>query len=104
MRTLDSVDSGSNYSFGDKLKVSSNSRSVFDLSHLNTLTLDNAGRIIPVACFETVPTDSFDLSVNALLRVLPQVVPMYSRQRLYFHAFYCRCSDLWSGWNAYILP
>lgn len=102
MRTLDSVDSGSNYSFGDKLDVARNARSAFDLSHLNTLTIDNAGKIFPVMCIETVPSDSFDLNVNALLRVLPQVVPLYSRQRLYFHAFYCRNSDLWQGWNAYM--
>lgn len=102
MRTLDSVDSGSNYNFGDKLDIGRNPRSAFDLSHLNTLTVDNAGKIFPVMCLETVPSDSFDLNVNALLRVLPQVVPLYSRQRVYFHAFYCRNSDLWQGWNAYM--
>lgn len=102
MQTLDAVDSGSNYQFGDKLDVGRVPRSAFDLSHLNSLTLDNAGEIIPVLCLETVPHDSFDISIRALLRVLPQVVPMYSRQRLYFHAFYCRNSDLWNEWNAYM--
>ncbi|MEM3714104.1 MAG: major capsid protein [Nitrososphaeria archaeon] len=72
-------------------------RSLFDLSHLNTMTIDNAGELIPIALFETVPGDSFELSVKSLLRVLPLAVPLYSKQRLYIHAFYSRMSDLWDN-------
>ena len=98
---IDSADSGSNYSFGDKRLPANAPRSLFDLSHLNSLTINNAGSLIPVCLIETVPNDSFEISESCLLRVLPQVVPLYSRQRLYFYAFYARSCDLWKQAHAY---
>ncbi|QCS37366.1 major capsid protein [Tortoise microvirus 94] len=94
-RRLTAPDSGSNYQFQDKLQMGNQPRSLFDLSHLHSTTIPSVGSIIPVACLETVPSDSFELSCTALLRALPQVVPLYSRQRLTIHAFYHRMSDLW---------
>lgn len=102
MRVLDGLDSGSNYMFGDKLQIGKFPRSAFDLSHLFSTTVPNGGILFPVMCLETLPTDSFDLRLNALLRVLPQVVPLYSRQRLYFDCFYVRNSDVWKDWNVYM--
>ena len=98
---MDSIDSGSNYSFGDKMLKAENPRSAFDLSHLNTLTIPNGGALIPIWLQETVPSDSFDISVKSLLRVMPQVVPLYSRQRLYIYGFWSRSCDLWKGAHAY---
>lgn len=98
---MDSLDSGSNYSFGDKMLSVDNPRSAFDLSHLNTLTIPNGGALIPIWLEETVPSDSFDISVKSLLRVMPQVVPLYSRQRLYIYGFWSRACDLWKGAHAY---
>lgn len=98
---IDSPDSGSNYSFGDKRLPANVGRSLFDLSHLNSLTINNAGSLIPVCLIETVPNDTFEISESCLLRVLPQVVPLYSRQRLYFYAFYARSCDLWKQAHAY---
>ncbi|QCS36965.1 major capsid protein [Tortoise microvirus 36] len=95
-RRLTAPDSGSNYQFQDKLEMGNQPRSLFDLSHLHSTSIPRLGAIIPVACFETVPSDTFELSCTALLRALPQVVPLYSRQRLTIHAFYHRMSDLWN--------
>ena len=100
-KSLDSIDSGSNYSFGDKLLKPQMARSLFDLSHLNSLTIDNAGSLIPIACKEVNPNEDHEISVKTLLRVLPQVVPLYSRQRLYIYAFYSRACDLWKDAHAY---
>ncbi|QCS37158.1 major capsid protein [Tortoise microvirus 62] len=94
-RRLTAPDSGSNYQFQDKLEMGNQPRSLFDLSHLHSTTFPTIGSIIPVACIETVPSDSFELSCTALMRALPQVVPLYSKQRLTIHAFYHRMSDLW---------
>ena len=98
---LETVDSGSNYKFGDKMIKSTPPRSLFDLSHLNTLTIPNAGMLVPIALWETLPQDDFDISVDCLLRVMPQVVPLYSRQRLYIYGFYSRYSDLWCNWQVF---
>lgn len=100
-KSLDSIDSGSNYSFGDKMLKPQMARSLFDLSHLNSLTINNAGSLIPIACKEVNPNEDHEISVKSLLRVLPQVVPLYSRQRLYIYAFYSRACDLWKDAHAY---
>lgn len=98
----ESFDTGSNYKFSDKRLAPNMSRSVFDLSHLSTMTIQNAGLVFPIAFWDTLPSDDYDISVRSLLRVMPQVVPLYSRQRLYIYAFYSRYADLWSGFDAFI--
>ena len=102
LNSLESFDSGSNYRFGDKMIKTSTPRSLFDLSHLNTLTIPNAGMLIPIATWQTLPSDDFDINVDCLLRVMPQVVPLYSRQRLYVYGFYSRYSDLWKNWQVFM--
>lgn len=99
---LESFDSGSNYNFGDKMIRPHTPRSLFDLSHLNTLTINNAGEVIPIASFETLPNDDFDINVSCLLRVLPASVPLYSRQRLYVYGFWSRLQDLTSMFDVFM--
>lgn len=97
----DGFDTGSNYHFGDKMLQPFFPRSLFDLSHLSSMTIKNAGFVFPISLWRTVPTDEFTISVRSLIRVLPQVVPLYSRQRLYIYAFYSRMGDLWENWNTF---
>ena len=102
LNSVEGLDTGSNYKFGDKMLRSKLPRSLFDLSHLNTLTIPNAGMLVPIALWETLPQDDFDISVDCLLRVMPQVVPLYSRQRLFIYGFYSRYSDLWENWQVFM--
>ncbi|QCS37194.1 major capsid protein [Tortoise microvirus 67] len=101
-RRIDSFDSGSNYQFGDKMIAPNFPRSLFDLSHTLVTTIPEEGALIPIACIETLPTDSFDISVKSLIRVLPQVVPLYSKQRLSITAFYYSMGKLTSIFDAFI--
>ncbi|QCS37373.1 major capsid protein [Tortoise microvirus 95] len=101
-RRLQTPDSGSNYNFQNKMTMGSTPRSLFDLSHLLTTTIPDVGSVIPIALFETLPNDSFELSVEALLRVLPQTIPLYSRQRLSIHAFWSRMGDLHNEFNTFM--
>ena len=102
LKQLESLDSGSNYKFGDKMEKASAPRSLFDLSHSNTLTIPTAGMVVPLTWWETIQGDDYDISVDSLLRVLPQVVPLMSRQRLYVYAFYSRYSDLWNNFQVFM--
>ena len=102
LQNIEGFDSGSNYKFGDKMIKNKNPRSLFDLSHLSTLTIKNAGYMVPITNIPTLPGDDFDINVDCLLRVLPQVVPLYSRQRLYVYAFWSRYSDLWNNWQVFM--
>lgn len=95
--STESYDSGSNYSFGDKMERPHNPRSAFNLSHLVTTTLDNCGQVQVLDIIPTLPGDDIEISVKSLYRALPSVVPPYSRQRSYIYAFYSRMSDLWNN-------
>lgn len=91
---LEAFDTGSNYHFNNEQPPARPPRDGFNLSHLHTTTIENAGLVIPIMTIRCVPGDSFDFNVSSLLRVLPQVVPPYSGQRGYIHVFKARDTDL----------
>ena len=99
---LEPVDNGSNYPFRDKMLPPRQGRSGFNWSHNRIFTLENAGLLLPVFCAEVLPNSDYDISADLLLRVLPQVVPLYSDQKYYMYAFYARYSDLWSSAQTYM--
>lgn len=101
-KLVDSIDTGSNYQFGDKMLGASAPRSLFDFGHLVSTTVPNAGYVFPVDWQETLPGDDWNVVVNHLLRVMPQVVPLYSRQRVYVYTFWSRLSDLWPGFQTFM--
>lgn len=103
MNRLDTITSGSDYNFSDKMQRPSFPSSAFDLSHNVTMAfpIGSVGALIPLVVLETVPSDRFDISVSHLLRVIPQTVPLYSQMKLYIHAFYSRSSDLWKNAQIY---
>lgn len=102
IKQLESFDSGSNYKFEDKRLDKTIPRSLFDKSHKNIGTMAETGVIMPLALIPTIPNESNDISINILLRALPTVVPLESRQRLYVYAFYNRMGDLWKNFNTFM--
>ncbi len=99
---LEPVDNGSNYPFRNKLLQARQGRSGFNWSHNRVFTLENAGLLLPVFCSEVLPNSDYEISADLLLRVLPQVVPLYSDQKYYLYAFYARYSDVWSSAQTYM--
>lgn len=95
-------DTGSNYAFGDKLIAPNFPRSRFDLSHTVYRDVVGEGLVFPISVLEALPNSDYEISCQHLIRVLPQVVPLLTRQRLYLYAFYSRSSDLWSGFQTFI--
>lgn len=98
---IESIDSGSNYQFGDKLEVPNVPRSLFDKSHTVITTIENAGKIQVLNWLHTLPNEDDDISVDSLLRVMPQVVPLYSRQRQYVYGFWNSLSNLWDNFQVF---
>lgn len=95
-------DSGSNYNFGDKLIAPNKRVSQFDLSYVNTFTAKQ-GQIIPVWFSYYYPNDEMDLSIDNLIRVVnPPVVPLLSRQRVFFHMFKLDFSQMWTYWDTFM--
>lgn len=88
-------DSGSNYQFGDKLIKPTQRFSQFDLSYINTLTAKQ-GQLIPVYFSYYYPGDEFNYNLESLIRVVnPPVVPLASRQRVFFHFYKIDYTQLW---------
>lgn len=102
IKQLESFDSGSNYNFQDKMLDKTSARSMFDLSHRRIGTMAENGVIMPIGLIPTIPNDSYEISADILLRALPTVIPLESRQRLYIYAFYNRMGDLWNNFETFM--
>lgn len=89
-------DSGSNYSFyNGSPKATNLPRSVFDLSHINTMTA-KLGLRYPVWTQHTLPNEDYKIDVEAVARVVnPPVVPLMSKQRIFFHTYWMSYYQLW---------
>lgn len=71
-------------------------RSSFPLSRKRDFTLD-AGAIVPVDLIETVPGDSFEISVRYILKTMPLVVAPFTSYKVRTHWYYCPLYYLWKG-------
>lgn len=89
-------DSGSNYSFyNGSPKATNLPRSVFDLSHINTMSA-KLGLRYPVWTQHTLPNEDYRIDVEAVARVVnPPVVPLMSKQRILFHTYWLSYYQLW---------
>lgn len=91
-------DNGSNYSFyNGSPKATNLPRSVFDLSHINTMTA-KLGLRYPVWTQHTLPNEDYKIDVEAVARVVnPPVVPLMSKQRILFHTYWMSYHQLWKN-------
>lgn len=78
-------------------------KSVMDLSHSVTFPIDVDGAILPICCIETLPSDSFEISVECLLRQLsPLKVPVMTNLRLNTAFYYCDNRLAWKKWDRFM--
>lgn len=98
---IESFDSGSNYSFGDKLEVPNVPRSLLQLGNTIETTVNNAGKIQALNWLRTLPNDDMDISANSILRVMPMKVPLYTRQRQYVYGFWSPEFNLWDNFHVF---
>lgn len=79
-------------------KVGSNK---FDLSHDVKMSFD-MGELVPTACIEALPGDSFEINVQNLLRFAPLVSPVMHKVRVTTHYFFVPTRILWPQWEDFI--
>ncbi len=59
--------------------------------------------LIPIDCIKTMPNTEVYLNYDVQVTFRnPAVRKMLNGWRVYLHAYFNRCSDLWEGWNNYI--
>lgn len=90
-------DAGSNYSFFEKDTKAKISKSVFDESYINSFTA-KMGQLVPYYTQMTGMNEDWKKSIEALAIVVnPPVVPIISRQRIFFHEYWLSFTQLWKN-------
>lgn len=85
----------------NQLALKRPAQSRFDLSHDVKMSL-NMGKLVPTACLEVIPGDSFNISVENMLRFAPLISPVMHRVRVSTHFFFVPKRLLWDGWDEWI--
>lgn len=75
--------------------------STFDLSHEVKLSLD-MGKLIPIACFETLPKDVWRMDTEIFLRLMPTLAPIMHRVDVFTHAFFVPNRLVYDDWQEFI--
>lgn len=88
-------DTGSNYSFFEKDSKANVNKSAFDMSYITTFTAKE-GQLIPYWWQYTLMNEDWKKTVECLASVVnPPVVPLFSRQRIFFHEYWLSFTQLW---------
>ena len=83
------------------VKANKPKRSTFNLSHDVKLTCD-FGKLVPFMCEEVVPSDTWQLQSNVLLRFSPLIAPVMHDISVYTHYFYVTFRLLWDDYEDFI--
>lgn len=76
-------------------------RDLHSLSHYKLLSL-KAGELVPVACVEALPGDTFQHHSSVLLRASPLLAPVMHPFHVRLHHFFVPLRLLWTGWENFI--
>lgn len=78
-------------------------KSMIPLSHSTTFPVDVEGAIYPICCVEVVPSDSYKISNEVLLRQLqPLKVPVMTKYTLNTAYFYCSNRLGYKKWEMFL--
>lgn len=91
----------SDYKGFQSVKLTRPNRSTFDLSHDKRLTT-RMGRLTPILTLECVPSDSFTISSEMLVRLAPLLAPIYDQIQVFVHFFFTPNRLLWEEWETFI--
>lgn len=76
-------------------------RSKFSLSHTKLATF-NMGELVPLACLEVLPGDTFQHTTHLLLRCSPLLTPVMHPVRVRIHHWFVPYRLLWDNWENFI--
>lgn len=85
----------------DKIKVATNKRSTFDLSH-HQVTTSDFGYLLPICYRDMVPNDDFVVKPSVFCRLAPLAVPVYGRITCRIHHFFVPYRILYPNWDLFI--
>ncbi|AXH73635.1 MAG: major capsid protein [Microviridae sp.] len=76
------------------------SKSMQSLSHDVKLSC-NMGELVPIACFEAVPSDKIDQSTACLLRTQPLVSPVMHEVKVDIQTWFVPNRLIWDDWDSF---
>lgn len=76
-------------------------KSRLDLSH-NHLTTGTMGKLMPVACFETLPGETFKIATQQYLRFMPMTAPLQHKIDVSMHWFFVSTPSIWPEFDDFI--
>lgn len=85
----------------NKIKVSSDNRNSFDLSH-HQVTTSDFGFLIPVCYRDMVPNDDFVVTPEIFCRLSPMALPTYGSVKCRVHHFFVPYRILYKKWDSFI--
>lgn len=77
------------------------SRNGFDLSRMNRFTA-KVGELLPCACIECIPGDSFNIKTKHMTRTMPLNSAAFTRIREYYDWFFVPTNLLWNKFNTFV--
>lgn len=77
------------------------SRSRFDMSCGHKTTFD-VGELIPIACFEIIPGDTFEVKTSAVVRLQTLLTPIFDNIYLDTYWFFTPNRIVWDHWKEFM--
>lgn len=84
-----------------RVKVATNKKSSFDMSH-HQITSSDFGKIIPIAVRECVPDDQINIDPQVFIRLAPLAVPTFGHIKARIHTFFVPNRIMWRNWDKFI--
>lgn len=84
-----------------KVPVNKPKASYFDFKHEHKLTC-KMGYLIPIQMEEILPSDSWDVKYEVMLRVMPMLAPIMHRVNVYIHSFFVPYRLIWDDFEKFI--
>lgn len=85
----------------NSIQVRKPQTSTFNLSHDNKLSC-NMGDLVPVACMEVIPGDTWNIQSETLLRFAPLIAPVMHKVNVTTHWFFVPNRIVWPNWEKFI--
>lgn len=85
-----------------KQEVLNTPRSKFNLSRARYFE-GTFGAIMPFDVIEVLPNEDYTISYSNVIEIRnPLKRKIKNNIRVYFKTYFCKCSDLWAGWNNFV--
>lgn len=85
----------------EKIRIQKPKQAAFDLSHERKFTME-FGKLTPILCEPVLPSDTWRVKYEALMRLQPLLAPVMHRIEAYVHYFFVPNRIIWDDFEQFI--